>query len=89
MSKVISIRLTAEEHRLLQDVCVSQGLSNLSELVRRALYVMLSASIPATLEPAQCHEELLAQLSVNVREVVEELARAGVVDGDNHQHTYS
>lgn len=83
MSKVISIRFTPEEHRLLQDVCVSHGLPNVSELVRRALYLMLSASIPTTLKPTQYQHELL-RLSVNVREVVEELARTGVAEGHNH-----
>jgi hypothetical protein len=57
-SRIISVRLTADEYISFRDLCYAQGIPTLSELARKAMQIMVQQS------PSQsCQDSVETRLS--------------------------
>jgi hypothetical protein len=64
-SRVISIRLTADEYACFRELCLAQGIRTLSEMARSAMQNMLHQSLHPP--PAESVEVRLGQIESRVR----------------------
>jgi hypothetical protein len=64
-SRVISIRLTADEHARFHEFCMLQGTRTLSEMARSAMQTMLDRSLQV--RPGESIEFRLSQLETRLR----------------------
>jgi len=64
-SRVISIRLTADEYTCFRELCLSQGSRTLSEMARAAMQTMLHQSLAP--QPEESVEGRLAQIESRLR----------------------
>ena len=72
-SRVISIRLTADEYACFRELCLAQGISTLSEMARSAMQTMLHQSLNAL--PEASIETRLTQLESRQRLLALEVKR--------------
>jgi hypothetical protein len=74
-SRVISIRLTADEYACFRELCMAQGIRTLSEMARSAMQTMLQQSLhPLTEESIEAR---LAQVESRLRLLSLEVKRLG------------
>jgi hypothetical protein len=74
-SRVISIRLTADEYARFRELCQAQGTRSLSEMARAAMQTMLDQSLHAL--PEESIEVRLSQLETRLRLLSLEVKRLG------------
>lgn len=76
---MVSFRLSPEEYRLFQEACVIQGVPNISELARRALYRILSDTTAPSQRPVS---QQFFNLSLRLHALLEEVDRIGTAIGE-------
>jgi hypothetical protein len=74
-SRVISIRLTADEYACFRELCIAQGIRTLSEMARSAMQTMLQQSLHPPAE--ESIEARLTQLESRLRLLALEVKRLG------------
>lgn len=72
-SRVISIRLTADEYACFRELCMAQGIRTLSEMARSAMQTMLHQSLHAL--PEESIEVRLSQVESRMRLLALEVKR--------------
>ena len=78
-SKVVSIRLSAEEYDQLRSLCVTTGVGSFSELARAAMKKLLAQQEAGS--PDNAVEARVSQMDVRVSALANEIARVSNMIG--------